>query len=131
AGRSSSHWRYVQAAVSHFYFHTDRRQPALTLELPGEEPVAGLFLAIVSNTTPWTFLHERPIRPSPEASFDTGLDLFSLRRLRTLTVVRHARQMLGRKGRLRGRHLFRLHDLAGFSLRSDRPLGVPFDADYL
>jgi len=131
AGRSSSHLRYVQAAVSHFYFHTDRRQPALTLERPGEEPVPGLFLAIVSNTTPWTFLHDRPIRPSPEASFDTGLDLFSLRRMRTLTTARHARQMLSRRARLRGRHLFRLHDLPSFALRSDRPLGFQVDGDYL
>ncbi len=131
AGRSFSHVRYVRAAISQFYLHTDRRQPALTLERPGEEPVPGLFLAIVSNTTPWTYLHDRPIRPSPEASFDTGLDLFSLRRMRTLTAVRHASQMLRRRGRLRGRHLFRLHDLSRFSLHSDRPLGFQVDGDYL
>jgi diacylglycerol kinase family enzyme len=131
AGRSISHVRYVRAAVSQFYMHTDRRQPALTLEQPGEEPVSGLFLAIVSNTTPWTYLHDRPIRPSPEASFETGLDLFSLRRMRTITAVRHVSQMLRRRGRMRGRHLFRLHDMARFSLRSDRPLGFQVDGDYL
>jgi len=131
AGRPISHLRYVRATLSQFYFHTDRRQPALTLDLPGEEPVAGLFLAIVSNTTPWTFLNKRPIRPSPEASFDTGLDLFSLRRMRTVTMFRHARQMLRRRPRLRGRHLVTLHDLSSFSLRSDRPLGFQVDGDYL
>jgi len=131
AGRPTSHLRYVRATLSQFYFHTDRRQPALTLELPGEEPATGLFLAIVSNTTPWTFLNKRPIRPSPEASFDTGLDLFSLRRMRTLTMFRHARQMLRRRPRLRGRHLVTLHDLPSFSLRSDRPLGFQVDGDYL
>jgi len=131
AGRSSSHLRYVQAALSQFYFHTDRRQPALTLERPGEEPVPGLFLAIISNTTPWTFMHDRPIRPSPEASFDTGLDLFSLRTMRTVTVIRHARQMLRRRSAFRGRYLFRQHDLSSFALRSDRPLGFQVDGDYL
>src|SRR5215470_15922985 len=131
AGRPTSHLRYVRATLSQFYFHTDRRQPALTLELPGEEPATGLFLAIVSNTTPWTFLNKRPIRPSPEASFETGLDLFSLRRMRTLTMFRHARQMLRRRPRLRGRHLVTLHDLSSFSLRSDRPLGFQVDGDYL
>jgi diacylglycerol kinase family enzyme len=131
AGRPTSHLRYVRATLSQFYFHTDRRQPALTLDLPGEEPVAGLFLAIVSNTTPWTFLNKRPIRPSPQASFDTGLDLFSLRRMRTVTMFRHARQMLRRRPRLRGRHLVTLHDLSSFSLRSDRPLGFQVDGDYL
>jgi diacylglycerol kinase family enzyme len=131
AGRSISHMRYVRAAVSQFYLHTDRRQPALTLERPGEEPVPGLFLAIVSNTTPWTFLHDRPLTPSPEASFDTGLDLFSLRRMRTATAVRHASQIFRRKAKMRGRHLYRLHDLDRFSLRSDRPLGFQVDGDYL
>jgi diacylglycerol kinase family enzyme len=131
AGRAISHMRYARAAVSQFYLHTDRRQPALTLERPGEEPVPGLFLAIVSNTTPWTFMNDRPIRPSPEASFESGLDLFSVRRMGSLTVLRHARQMISKRGRLRGRHLFRLHDLGGFSLRSDRPLGFQVDGDYL
>src|SRR5262249_33835907 len=111
--------------------HTDRRQPALTLERPGEEPVSGLFLAIISNTTPWTFMHDRPIRPSPEASFDTGLDPFSLRTMRTVTIVRPPTQTLRRRSTFRGRHLFRLHDLSSFTLRSDRPLGFQVDGDYL
>lgn len=131
AGRSISHLRYVRAAVAHFYLHTDRRQPALTLERPGSDPVTGLFLAIVSNTTPWTYLHERPVRPSPEASFDSGLDLFALRRMRTVTVVRTLRQMLSKRARLRGKHLYRQHDIGSFTLRSDRPLGFQVDGDYL
>jgi diacylglycerol kinase family enzyme len=131
AGRSISHMRYVRAAVAQFYLHTDRRQPALTLERPGSDPVTGLYLAIVSNTTPWTYLHERPVRPSPEASFDTGLDLFALRRMRTVTVLRTLRQVLTKRGKPRGRHLYRQHDLPGFTLRSDRPLGFQVDGDYL
>jgi diacylglycerol kinase family enzyme len=131
AGRPISHLRYVRAAVCQFYFGTDRRQPALTLHRPGMEPTPGLFLGIVSNTSPWTFLHDRPLRPSPEASFDSGLDLFSLRSLRTLTMVRHVRQILRARPKLRGRHLYRLHDMATFTLRSDRPLGFQVDGDYL
>jgi diacylglycerol kinase family enzyme len=131
AGRPVSHLRYVRAAIAQFYLHTDRRQPALTLERPGLDPVSGLYLAIISNTTPWTFLHERPVTPSPEASFETGLDLFAMRRMRTVTVVRHLSQLLRRRGRPHGKHLYREHDLAGFTLRSDRPLGFQVDGDYL
>ncbi|HSV68087.1 MAG TPA: diacylglycerol kinase family protein [Mycobacteriales bacterium] len=131
AGQPISHLRYVRAAVSQFYLHTDRRQPALTLHIPGQRPVNGLFLAIVSNTTPWTYLHKRPVRPSPLASFDTGLDLFSLRRMRTVTAWRHIVQMLRANSMMRGRHLVQLHDLTGFTLRSDRPLGFQVDGDYL
>ncbi|MBI1757799.1 MAG: diacylglycerol kinase family lipid kinase [Actinobacteria bacterium] len=131
AGRSISHLRYVHAAVSQFYLHTDRRQPALTLGIPGQDPVPGLFLAIVANTSPWTYLGDRPLRPSPEASFDSGLDLFSMRTLGSLTTLRHLTQMLRKAPRLRGRHLYRLHDLTGFTLSADRPLGFQVDGDYL
>jgi diacylglycerol kinase family enzyme len=131
AGRPISHLRYVQAAIAHFYLHTDRRHPALTLERPGHDPVTGLYLAIVANTSPWTFLHERPVRPTPRASFETGLDLFALRRMRTVTVVRHLAQMLRRRGTPQGKHLYGQHDLGGFTLRSDRPLGFQVDGDYL
>lgn len=131
AGRSISHLRYVRAAVTQFYFGTDRRQPPLTLHRPGEEPVTGLFLGIVSNTSPWTYLHDRPVRPSPEASFDHGLDLFSVRSMRTITVLRHIRQMLRPRPKMRGRQLVRLHDMAAFTLTADRPLGFQVDGDYL
>ena len=49
--------------------------PPLTLERPGEEPVPGLFLGIVANTSPWTYFRDHPIVLTPDASFDAGLDL--------------------------------------------------------
>ena len=36
-------------------------------------------MVVVSNTSPWTYWGSRPLTPSPEASFDTGLDLFAMR----------------------------------------------------
>ena len=42
---------------------------------PGHDDVGGLFVALVSNTAPWTYLGEQEIQPTPEASFDAGLDL--------------------------------------------------------
>lgn len=47
---------YVRTAVRHFFSGTDRRRPALTLEQPGRPPKSGLFLAFISNTSPWTFM---------------------------------------------------------------------------
>ncbi len=48
----------------------------------------GLHLAIVANTAPWTYLGDRPLLTSPRACFDTGLDLYALTRLRTLSTLR-------------------------------------------
>src|SRR5471030_2928468 len=59
------------------FIRTDRRHPALTLERPGLDPVEKLLMTIVTNTTPWTYFGDRPLEPTPEASFETGLDAFS------------------------------------------------------
>ena len=42
---------------------------------------------------PWTYWGARPLRPSPEASFDTGLDLFAMRKMRMLPTLRVLGQM--------------------------------------
>ncbi len=80
-GQEASAGLYVWTAIRHFYGVTNRRQPALALELTGRPTARRLFFAIVSNAAPWTYLGSRPVNPSPEAGFDTGLDVFALRTL--------------------------------------------------
>jgi diacylglycerol kinase family enzyme len=92
--------------------------------------VPGLFLGIVSNAAPWTYLGERPVNPSPQASFDAGLDLFALRSLRTTTTLRHARQLLAASGKgPRGRAVLSVHDAEEFTLRADVPQALQVDGD--
>lgn len=125
---------YVRAALGQFFLHTDRRHPALTLETRAGT-VSGLHLAIVANTAPWTFLGDLPLQTSPEASFESGLDLYALTRLRTLgTVGEVARLMRGRPtpDRRRPRTLVhREHDLASLTLRSSRPVAAQVDGEAL
>jgi diacylglycerol kinase family enzyme len=125
---------YVRAALGQFFLHTDRRHPALTLETR-DGTVSGLHLAIVANTAPWTFLGDLPLQTSPEASFESGLDLYALTRLRTLgTVGEVARLMRGRPtpDRRRPRTLVhREHDLASLTLRSSRPVAAQVDGEAL
>jgi diacylglycerol kinase family enzyme len=129
-GRVISTPLYLRAAVRQFYTVTDRRRPALTLEREGQPQTAGLFCGIVSNTSPWTYLGDRPVRASPQASFDTGLDLFALRKLGTFTTLNAVRQMLGNSPP-HGRHVIGLHDLPGFTLHSARPIAFQADGEYL
>ncbi len=51
-------------------------------------------MTIVTNTTPWTYFGDRPLEPTPDASFDTGLDVFALRRLGTLSTAAKLRRLL-------------------------------------
>jgi diacylglycerol kinase family enzyme len=131
-GRHTTPTDYVRAALSQFFLHTDRRHPVLTLERPGQEPVR-LHMAIVANTAPWTYLGDKPLLTSPEASFDTGLDLYALTRLRTLGTLGEVRRLLrGRSADARGRTLVhREHDLPELTLRASRPVAAQVDGEAL
>jgi len=129
-GKNATLTRYAWAALRQFFRGTDRRHPALTLEIPGHEPFTGLYLGIVCNTTPWTYFGDHPITVTPTASFDTGLDLAAMRKLRTIGTLSAAAGMLGRDG-LRGRSACTWADLTEFTLRADRPMHVEVDGDYL
>jgi diacylglycerol kinase family enzyme len=129
-GRPPTPSRYTRATLGRFFFGTDRRRPAITLEREGEEPVPGLFLGIVGNTNPWTYFRGHPITLTPQASFDSGLDLAAMRHLRTIPTLWAAGGMLSGRG-IRGRSAVVLHDLREFSLVADRPMHVEVDGDYL
>jgi diacylglycerol kinase family enzyme len=131
-GRTLTPGLYLRTALRQFYRVTDRRHPRLTLERDGQSPLGHLFLGIISNTSPWTYLGRRPVNPSPGASFDTGLDIFALRRMRTIGTLNALRQMFTQDGEPpRGRDVVSLHDQPVFTLRSDQPVALQVDGEYV
>jgi diacylglycerol kinase family enzyme len=131
-GRKASDALYVWTTFRQYYAVTDRRRPALTLERKGHPPIGHIFLAVVGNTAPWTYLGSRPVNPTPLASFDSGLDVFALRRLRTVSTLNALRQMLsGKNKQPNGRHVPILHDEPEVTLRSDRPIALQVDGEYM
>jgi diacylglycerol kinase family enzyme len=130
-GRTATPALYVRMILRQFYRVTDRRRPALTLERDGQPPVGPLFLGIVSNTAPWTYLGSRPVYTNPEADFDCGLDVFALRSLRTISTLRTIRQMLSPARPPHGRGVLTLHDQAELTLRSSRPVAFQVDGEYM
>jgi diacylglycerol kinase family enzyme len=130
-GRRSTGSLYVREATSAFLLGRERRRPAMTLQVPGEPPVEDLFLCLVSNVSPWTYLGARPVNPSPEASFDAGLDVFAMGRMGPLRMLRTLRQTLARTPDARGRGVHRWHDLEELSLVASRPQGWQVDGDHL
>src|SRR4051812_21506699 len=130
-GRRSTDSLYVREATAAFLLGRERRRPAMTLRMPGEAPVDDLFLCLVSNVSPWTYLGARPVNPSPEASFDTGLDVFAMSGMGPLRMLRTLRQTLARDPDARGRGVHRRHDLEEVSLTTSRPQGWQVDGDHL
>ncbi|MGK5170606.1 diacylglycerol/lipid kinase family protein [Geodermatophilus sp. CPCC 205761] len=130
-GRRSTGLLYVREATSAFVLGHERRRPAMTLELPEEPALDGLFLCLVSNVAPWTYLGTRPVNPSPEASFETGLDVFAMGRMGVFRMLHHVRQVLARRPDARGRGVHRRHDLPWLTLTAERPQGWQVDGDHL
>jgi diacylglycerol kinase family enzyme len=131
-GQASTPALYVRMTLRQFYQVTDRRHAPLMLERDGHPPEGPLFVGMISNTSPWSYLGGRPINPNPQAGFDSGLDVFALRNLRTISTFRAISQVLTRPGRPpRGRNILSLHDLPELTLRSARPAAFQVDGEYL
>lgn len=129
-GRKATPGLFVRQGVQQFFLHARRSAPAITVHADGHEPER-IGLALICNSDPWTYLGPRPVRPCPQASFDTGLDLFGLRSLGTVTMLRHLRQILAKNPRPRGRAVLALNDTEAFRLSADRPLAFQVDGDDL
>ncbi|WP_428963722.1 diacylglycerol/lipid kinase family protein [Micromonospora fluostatini] len=130
-GRVSTPGLYLRSMLQQYVVGTERRHPAITVERPGEEAEADLATVIVQNTAPWTYVGDREVNPNPAASFDLGLDLLALRRLRVAGTTRTVTQFLSQQPDPHGRQVLRLHDLAEFTLVSARPQAFQLDGDYL
>lgn len=128
-GARSTPALYLRSGLRQFAA-TDRRRPALRVETSTGRSVESVFMAIVTNTTPWTYFGHRALQPTPDASFETGLDAFLVHRLGTFGTANNVRRLLmgGRPG---GRHATSLHDESALTIRSSRPTAVEVDGDFL
>ena len=130
-GKRSTPGLYVRSTVNRYFFGTNRRTAPLLLSVPSaEEPEPEpepIFLGLVCNTSPWTYLGDRRVVPCPDASFDTGLDLMAMRRLGVFTTLRASRRLLV-GATPRGRSVALMHDLDEFTISATE--GVqPFQVD--
>ncbi|MCM2388051.1 diacylglycerol/lipid kinase family protein [Streptomyces albipurpureus] len=132
-GKRSTHALYVRQVMRQFLDEPHRRRGVISLERPDAEPVNDLALSIVCNTSPWSYLGNRPLYASPKASFDTGLDVLGLTKLSTPAVARYATQLLMSSPERgpHGKHATTLHDLTDFTLNSKVPLPFQMDGDHL
>ena len=130
-GRRASVAAYLRTTVRRYY-ETDRRRPALTLRTPGEPPVSGLFMGVVTNSSPWTYLGSHPVGLA-HADFSSGLDLFALRRMRTLSTLAALGQMMqtNKQDLPSGRDIVSAAALAELAFEAARPTAFHIDGEYL
>ena len=130
-GRRASVAAYLRTTVRRYY-ETDRRRPALTLRTPGDPPVSGLFMGVVTNSSPWTYLGSHPVGLA-HADFSSGLDLFALRRMRTLTTLAALGQMMqtDKQELPSGRDIVSAAALSELAFDAVRPTAFHIDGEYL
>ncbi len=133
AGARATPGLYMRVAIREHLresLRARRHRPSITVVQPGDLPHNRVEFAIVTNTTPWTYFGSRPLQPTPEASFDAGLDLFAFRRLGlTSTALTLRRLMAGAPAH--GRNIVQAHDQDRLVLEAGAPVAVQVDGDYL
>ena len=94
------------------------------LEVDGLGRAALLF---VSNAEVFTYAGPRPLRFSPEARFELGLDVVAAERGGALASTRYAARLLAGRGLAGARGILALHDIDRLRVACDEPL--PLEAD--
>ncbi|MDG4664321.1 diacylglycerol kinase family protein [Mycobacterium sp. 236(2023)] len=129
-GRKVTASRYVRVAIREV-LASARREPHLTLHLPGQEPVSGVHFAFVSNSSPWTYANSRPVWTNPDTTFETGLGVFATTSMNVWANLGLVRQMNSRRPRLEAKHLIRDDSLAWLTVSSDTPVACQIDGDFV
>ncbi|AQA01407.1 diacylglycerol kinase [Mycobacterium sp. MS1601] len=122
--------RYISAAVP-AVLRSARREPQLTLQVDGQEPVSGVHFVFVSNSSPWTYANKRPVWTNPDTTFDTGLGVFATTSMSVWRNLGLVRQMLAKRPKLAAKHLIRDDDAAWVRVISDTPVASQVDGDYI
>lgn len=128
-GRKSTTGLYARVGMREF-FRADRRHPQLHLDLPDGTVLDDVHMVVVANADPWTFVGSRPLRPTPDASFDSGLEVYARTRMGLISASVSMAQMARRRPR-RGIGASVTHDLTGLVVRADSPMPIQVDGDLL
>jgi diacylglycerol kinase family enzyme len=128
--RHASHPLYVVAAFETWFRHYDRSKPRFDLVLPDAERIDDCYFAIVSKTSPYTFLGPRAIHVAPEATLDSRLALTAFQRIDPLTLVGGAASAM-QKGKYlhRRRGIVHRSDLEGVRVEGHGAFPYQVDGD--
>lgn len=130
--RYAGHPLYVYATMSTWFRHYDRSRPRFAVHLAGGAVVDDAYFAVCSNTDPYTFAGKRALHIAPDATFDRGLAMFSLRSLSLGTVLSVVGSVMGSGIRARRhRHSDYRCDLSELRVKGYGPFPYQVDGDYL
>jgi diacylglycerol kinase family enzyme len=125
-GNRSSLRLYLIATGKSIIDPVRRGSPKPLALLTKEHGRKDLAMALITATDPWTYIKERPLRPTPHASFDSGIDMMGITSGGIIALF-NAGQTLLRGGTPHGRSILHLHDQESIVLESE--VALPLQAD--
>ena len=130
--RYFAHPLYVAAAFDTWFRRYDRSRQRFDITLPNGEIIADAGFAIVSKTSPYTYLGSRRITIAPEAGLDTPLSLTAFQALDVVTLVGGAVSAM-MSGRFLAQRAGVIHRRALMELEVNaiRPFPWQVDGDYV
>jgi diacylglycerol kinase family enzyme len=132
AKRYAAHPIFVVSAFDTWARSFDRSEPAFDIVLPDGDTIDGVYFAIVSKLTPYTYLGTMPIEVEPAATLESGLCITAFTRVDALTLLGGVASAM-RSGRFlrRRRGIERRTDIAAFEVIGRRPFPHQVDGDDL
>lgn len=129
-GRAVTAGRYIRVAVREVLANA-RKEPQLTLELPGKPPATGVYFAFISNASPWTYANTRPIWTNPSTTFEGDLGIFASTSMSVWANLKLTRRMWAKKPRIEAPHLIRDDNVAWIRITAAEPIASQIDGDYI
>ncbi|MCB0915967.1 MAG: diacylglycerol kinase family lipid kinase [Actinobacteria bacterium] len=130
-GKEATPTRYLVTSVRSFFTAVDRKAPAITLDVPADGEIDNVHMAIIQNASPWTYLGTLPVNPLPDVTWENGLGVWAVRRMRFVDGIRYSRRMLMKSRAGSTKHLYVGVDLGSFTAACDPPVALQIDGEGL
>ena len=130
-GHKASPALYVVAGFKHYFEETDRTTAHLTVTAADGRQIENVYMLIVQNTTPWSFIGHVALDFSTEASFDRGLEVIALTSMSPVSVATYLAEAAARIPTAKRSNVEVLADVDAITVSSDIELPVQVDGDSL
>ncbi len=121
---------FVWAGFAEWFEDGAGLPPDQWVAVPGQEAQGPFAITIIGNGDPYTWLGPRPLRITPQATFEGGIDVLAVRQTSTARILRIIGQAFSTTRHVKDPAVGHWHDLDDVLLSSHRPLPLMVDGDY-
>jgi diacylglycerol kinase family enzyme len=124
---------FLWTGVRLFFGGYERREPRMDVSWGprSSERAEGVFLAVVQNLDPYTYLGRRPMRLCPDVRVEGGLDVLMMDSFRTRHVLPVAVSTFARARHPRWRHVRYVRDQSSLRIQCSVPMPAQTDGEFL